>query len=129
MYWVSTEEIWNERLNSCESCTEDPPSWGSPDCILYKKKDSFYIMTLGRHQRRFILSETLWNCLQSILLIQELNFKKIPSENIFSSWRKIILKNDFWKKIETKMIFSFFEKSIFSRKKLKKWIFKKMKKI
>ena len=29
---------------------------------------------------------------ESILLNQEMNFKKIPSKNIFSSWRKMILK-------------------------------------
>ena len=31
-------------------------------------------------------------CSETILLIQEMNLKKIPSKNIFSSWRKMILK-------------------------------------
>ena len=83
--------------------------------------------------RTYNTSETLWNHFKTILLDQEMNFKKNPVKKYFF----ILEKNNFEKKIEKNNIFfvsqkisnlenfDFFEKSKFSRKNMKFSISKK----
>ena len=84
---------------------------------------------IGTGFRTFKLSESLRNRFKTILLDQEMDLKKIPSKNIFSSWRKMSLKKkpqkksrNFWFfQLENwffKLIF-YLKKSIFQLKKSK----------